>query len=869
MGPETFNYTVTQLVYHTRNTEYSKRISCVDLDNLVSYGGHHHSYFLPNHFACERIGKNAKLENHIVPEFGLVTELWSNLPWKTFETIGGYKDLTLKEFKNLKSGEPSELYVISSNYSDNLWAKVVHPNILTTDGVVHIIDNILDEPTETTFEILKNFHFTTLFTREIENLANFKEGDWSFLAPTNDAMTTGWFRVFKARKPEMIENLLKFHIFRDRVHVSLYGLTEDVESLGGEYNLTAGYEKMTLNGTKAEIVAKNILGRNGYVHVIDHFIGTPRSTIEEKVCSEHSYPLQEVICKTIKNLMKRDSSPSDFVTFFAPAEKVLQKLATRFRSQIRLEDILKKHLFYQDILAEDLVKNSTLPINGSDFVLNTQGNQTYMTNEIHNFSVNMTNIITENGVIHFVDGLFSRHEVLTAQDYLSTNKNLSIFKKFFDRCSDWTSSLENVTIFAPTNDFFNEFPKDQQEIMLKNEKWVKKMLKMFIVEGELSSQQIAGMEIIKTMDQKPMVNSNHEPVSGEYLSKFIKNHDIVTKNNVVHVIDCCLFIFQSFLDTLLSRGFESGNFLYKQYPDYFANVATVFVPTENVWKTAGEDARFYDETYGSVLLRKMVVPDVILLEEQTATVERLDGNSPLVFEEKNGTFYGTDGFLNFTVVQNTVRDGKVTANILKSDILATNGIIHIIDTFLGMPTLTIWQILEEDPDFTITLKLLNGTKIESIFKDSEEDSDRFSTVFLPTNDAWKNVLPNLTEIMANSPEMIENVFKRHISSNILDFETAGENIFRMMNDEKVHLRKINGSQNFELFVSKLEQTARILEKKGIFAINGFVHKIDQVFVSDKDVPTSMTGITNVGLPGSSAEVSTKMIPFIIFGTFLI
>uniref|UniRef100_A0AC34PYW7 FAS1 domain-containing protein n=1 Tax=Panagrolaimus sp. JU765 TaxID=591449 RepID=A0AC34PYW7_9BILA len=388
MGPETFRGDVKELIKSRKSAANSKELSCIDETINTPSGNNLYNYFLPNYFTCEKFGKNRtfnKIRNNIAEYWGYFTNVWLKVPWRYLRTGNLQVFLRLKELKNLKSNKSSQFYITSSNYTDNLWAKVVHPNILTTDGVVHIIDKFFDEPTEKSFEILKYLHSTTKFAKEIEKFGNFMHGVWSFIAPTNDAMTTGWFRVFKARKPEIIESFLKIHIIPERVNLSLKVQTENVKSLGGMYNLEVfstqehhfeAKDKMTLYGETADIVAKNILGTNGYVHVIDHFIGTPQTTIESRVCSEYSNSSQGIICKVIENFIKRDSSPLAFVTFFAPTEKFSQKIATRFGShEIWLEDIFKKHLFRYDILAEDLIENLMLPINGTDCVLKTDGNQ--------------------------------------------------------------------------------------------------------------------------------------------------------------------------------------------------------------------------------------------------------------------------------------------------------------------------------------------------------------------------------------------------------------------------------------------------------------------------------------------------------------
>uniref|UniRef100_A0AC34RE20 FAS1 domain-containing protein n=1 Tax=Panagrolaimus sp. JU765 TaxID=591449 RepID=A0AC34RE20_9BILA len=468
-------------------------------------------------------------------------------------------------------------------------------------------------------------------------------------------------------------------------------------------------------------------------------------------------------------------------------------------------------------------------------------------------------IFTRDSVIQVIDHAFGFPNKNLYQMLNDNHETQRFANALNDALKNFLSSESTeTTIFVPTDSAWQtalEGYNNQELSFIQNPIVITVVLKrhmfkniVFVNDQQRINSTDGHDPVLILIDRFAGKGYSHYNVKRGDIEATINKPDLLATNGIVHLIDKVFGLPTKTMKQQLKAESQLTNL--NQFSCLIDTVleanngfTTFFAPSNLAFKKL--DPRHKNEILIRKVLKLHIVDGLVSTDAMNGKVATLDRGKELDFKN-NGDKY-------------SVTDETTTANIQKQDILAFNGIIHVIDTFLGMPTLTIWQILEEDPDFTTTFKLLNGTTIESIFKDSEEDSDRFSTVFLPTNDAWKNV----------SPKMVENVFKRHIFPNILDLETVDEKIFRMMNDDKVHLRKINGSQNFELFVPKLEQTARILEKKGMFAINGFVHKIDQVFVSDKDVPTSMTGITNVGLPGSSAEVSTKMIPFIILGAFLI
>jgi len=164
-------------------------------------------------------------------------------------------------------------------------ATVVTPDVLATNGVVHVIDQVLlpdDEPTDDTpaeptqsiVEIASgDDRFSTLVAAlQAADLVDALSGDGPFtvFAPTNDAFAALGSTVDDLLKPENKDQLQS---------VLLYHVLGGAEVLSTD--LTDGQEAETLQGGKvlvrldpvrinsANVIDADILATNGVIHVLD------------------------------------------------------------------------------------------------------------------------------------------------------------------------------------------------------------------------------------------------------------------------------------------------------------------------------------------------------------------------------------------------------------------------------------------------------------------------------------------------------------------------------------------------------------------------------------------------------------------------
>lgn len=173
-------------------------------------------------------------------------------------------------------GNPVTIYVeVNGGVKLNGEVNVTTPDVETSNGVIHVIDAVLT-PTSVVDIALNNGSFTQLVEAVVKaGLVETLSGDGPFtiFAPTDDAFaelyTTLGVSGIEEISAETLIPILQYHVLAGNVRSS--NLVEgDVETLNGTFSLSlAG--PVTINGT-SEVIATDVQGTNGVVHVIDEVI---------------------------------------------------------------------------------------------------------------------------------------------------------------------------------------------------------------------------------------------------------------------------------------------------------------------------------------------------------------------------------------------------------------------------------------------------------------------------------------------------------------------------------------------------------------------------------------------------------------------
>ena len=153
----------------------------------------------------------------------------------------------------------------------------------------------------------------------------------------------------------------------------------------------------------------------------------------------------------------------------------------------------------------------------------------------------------------FSSDLFSKE--VNVYDIISKNSNLSTFKDYLDKTGlDKVLQKKipyNWTIYAPSNNAFENTPKELEKSVLKDTYYSKRLFTDHILTKEILASDVTDQITTElTVSNKPIKLYRSENLFVKDV--VIVKEDIIAENGVVHIIDCIMFIQPSFQDSRLS-----------------------------------------------------------------------------------------------------------------------------------------------------------------------------------------------------------------------------------------------------------------------------------------------------------------------------
>lgn len=139
------------------------------------------------------------------------------------------------------------------------------------------------------------------------------------------------------------------------------------------------------------------------------------------------------------------------------------------------------------------------------------------------------------------EGPMDSEEVGTIVDIASDNEEFSTLVAAVTEAGlvETLSSEGPFTVFAPTNAAFEKLPDGTLESVLADKEKLTDILTYHVVEGEVTSEQVAGMNSATTVQgQAVMIKVENGNV---YINDaMVVTADIQAENGVIHVIDTVL-----------------------------------------------------------------------------------------------------------------------------------------------------------------------------------------------------------------------------------------------------------------------------------------------------------------------------------------
>ena len=546
----------------------------------------------------------------------------------------------------------------------------------------------------------------------------------TIFAPTNTAFTAVSDLLTKLADVQYIAHL------DDLLFTQIVGgviLSTDLVNEQTIDTVTIEQIKVTIQGgtvtlstidSNATVVAVDVRSSEGVLHKIDGVLlpsflsATLFDVLESTIFIDLTQSvegfsiLQELLVFTG---LAASIGPDVTATIFAPSDDAFNKLPDGALDYYRNNKAISTILLSGHVIAPSIIPTQNMISGDLPFMTPAGTTLTVEISEvngsalykINNASITIPNILASNGIVHALDSVLNvpgteflppaQNTSLTFDEIIAADSNLTTLNTALTIAKvNLSDSFDNATIFAPTNaafavysDLITKYGGEQYIAHLQNLLLMHVVMDTELLRSNLTNRQtvtVANSESITVMIEGSTVtlstvNSNATIVAA----------DILSSDGVLHQINGVLV--PSFLSTSLQDLAQTvdGFTILREllvFTDLTASLgpnltATVFAPSDAAFAELPNGALEYyrqNKDIAMTLLSGHVISPQII-----PTQNMVNGTLPFV------TAAGT----NLTVMILEV-DGMTiykidNATITNDNVLASNGIIHGLDSVLIVP----------------------------------------------------------------------------------------------------------------------------------------------------------------------------------------
>ena len=610
-------------------------------------------------------------------------------------------------------------------------------DITVDNGVIHLVDEVILPD----FNIVETASITEGFSTLVAAVAagdlvstlSDEMGSFTVFAPTNDAFATLGGTVdalLEAENQGILVDVLTYHVLDSEVASSALsdGLAVATVEMG---DVTFMADAMSPSGFKingANITAVDIQTSNGVIHVIDAVLTESMDVVQRAIVTEETATLVDAV--VAGDLVSTLMGPGPF-TVFAPINAAFEALGTTTlealldpANQTILQDVLTYHVIPSKVLAADLTDGAMVEtVEGGDVTIDLSDPTMPMVNGAN---IIATDIMTENGVIHLIDGVLTESMDIVQRASV-TGETATLVDAVV--AGDLVETLQGpgpFTVFAPINAAFEALGTTTILELLDpaNQAILQDVLTYHVIPGKVMAGDLTDGAMVETVEGGDVTIDLSDPTMPMVNGANIIATDIVTENGVIHLIDGVLTesmdIVQRAIVTeetaTLVDAVVAGDLVSTlQGPGPF----TVFAPINAAFEALGTDQLdVLLDPANLALLQKVltyhVIPGKVMAGDLTdgATVATVEGSN-VAIDLSDPAMPMVNG-----------------ANIIATDIVTENGVIHLID-----------GVLTENLNL-VDVAVVNGfsTLVDLVAQQGLAGAlsapDAGLTVFAPTNEAF-------------------------------------------------------------------------------------------------------------------------------------
>ncbi|XP_031583620.1 periostin, osteoblast specific factor b isoform X1 [Oreochromis aureus] len=535
----------------------------------------------------------------------------------------------------------------------------------------------------------------------------------------------------------------------------------------------------------------------------------------------------------ISKLRSEIEGPGSF-TFFAPSNEAWDNLDATVRDalvsnvNIELYNALHYHMVNNRLLTKDL-KNGikvTSMYNDLDLHINHYSNGIVTVNCAR---IIYANQIATNGVVHVIDRVISTIGN-TIQDVIEVNDDLTTLSDLFQN-SELLEKLGqpgHYTLFAPTNEAFEQLGSDVLERIQSDKQALKALLSFHLLDSIQCSEGILAGTSYETLEG----NNIEIGCDGESLTvngiKMVRQKDIVTTNGVIHIIDKALVpdsakqvmeLLESsqstFTDMVSELGLSGGMRSDAEY--------TLLAPFNSVFT---DEVMSMDQDLLRIILENHILKNKIVLGQlyNGQQLETIGGKILRVFIYRSAV-----------CIENSC--------LIRGSKEGSNGALHLMRTLLKPAEKTMYEILTENGGFKIFLSLMEAAGLTDVLQ-----QEGGFTLFAPSDTAFAGLSERDMAVLKKDINALRTILLYHINNGIFiggGLEPGVTNL----------LKSLQGS-NLKVVVAN--NTVKVnsvqVPEADMMATNGVIHFVNKLLYPEE-------------IPIGSQElqmVLTKLISYIQF-----
>ncbi|KAL7558983.1 hypothetical protein ACA910_006323 [Epithemia clementina (nom. ined.)] len=397
------------------------------------------------------------------------------------------------------------------------------------------------------------------------------------------------------------------------------------------------------------------------------------------------------------------------------------------------------------------------------------------------------------------------------------------------------------TMFGPDDTAIREFENPELFTKYVTEasyrQHLKSLLLYHVASGSYTSDQIVALSNLTMLNGEAItIEASASGTDGSETLIQINDRalkiidDLTATNGILHVIDAVLlppFLQTNVMDVIQDKEPLAGR-LFTAALDLTQELAaasevTVLVPSSTALSALDRDfSTFLQVDEGKEVLKQILSYHVIVQQVVPSNAFENGDELPTYFANVTlsvQTNSGDDG----VVVTSFNNNDAATLNATMVDLVANNGIVHVIDQVLWPPT--ILGYMASTPSMsTLFQAIVAAGAVESLTILNGAPT----TAFLPNNDAFAALDTQLWEkLLSQAPwkEHLKNILYYHLTIGSLNStQLAGVDELVMSNTEIANVTVDDSNGNL------LINQATVVEADAAVPLNGIIHVIDSVLL---------------------------------------